>query len=161
MCAEKNVLCFLMLSAILLVWNLCAIFWSSVLIIVINICKSAELYGREKCQTGWNFGITRREILWLVRHGHLKWQPPFLWLLSLLQTMARASAILVWYRQEECMVICNVTHEEINLDTSLYCCQTVCVVYIITCQGCRHQYIDKATITLDICHCSHRSEMVE
>ncbi len=59
------------------------------------------------------------------------------------------------------MVICTVTHEEINLDTGLYCCQAICVVYIITCQGCRHQYVGKATNTLDIRHLSHRSEMVE
>ncbi len=71
---------------------------------------------------------------------------PFSRLLSLLQTMARASAILVWYRQKEGMVICTVTQEEIRLDTGLYCCQTVCVVYIITCQGCRHQYVGKATL---------------
>ncbi len=62
---------------------------------------------------------------------------------------------------EEGRVICTVTQEEINLDTGLYCCQTVCVVYIITYQGCRHQYVGKATNTSDIRHCSHWSEMVE
>ncbi len=29
------------------------------------------------------------------------------------------------------MTICIQTQEEINLDTGLYCCQTVCAVYIV------------------------------
>ncbi len=101
----------------------------------------------------------QKEILWLVCYGHLKRRiPP---LLPLLQTNARANATLVWYILGGGMVICTLTHEEINSDTSLYCCQTVCVVYIITCQGCRRQYVGRATNTLDVCHWSHRSEMVE
>jgi hypothetical protein len=100
------------------------------------------------------------ETLALQKERYFEWSaadtsnniPPFPQLLSFLQTIARASATLVWYRQKEGMVICTVTHEEINLDTSLYCCQTICVGYIISCQGCRRQYVGRATNTLDVCH---------
>jgi hypothetical protein len=67
---------------------------------------------------------------------------PFSRLLSLLQTLARASATLVWYRQKEGMV----TQEDIRLDTGLHCYQTICVVYIITCQGYQRQYVGKQLI---------------
>jgi len=68
MCVENNVLSLLMLSAILLVWNLYAIFffWSSVLIIVIKIFTSQLYCMRER-------NAKQDEILALQEERYFDW----------------------------------------------------------------------------------------